>query len=164
MTRFLRVLSAAFFILTVFVGVLVAPAHAAAKVAVTSAKISPSSVNQGGTAILTISIDVSSGYHIYAVKQSDPDLIPTSVTVSPVKGLKVGSPVYPEAKKIVVPSSATPLSVYLGSNKVTFPVSVTPAVKRGKYAVPVTVTYQACNASACFPPQTDNLTATLVVK
>jgi hypothetical protein len=134
------------------------------KFATTSVHISPAAAKPGSSVKLVLAIDIAAGYHINSVKPHDPDLIATDVSVSSVPGLNIGTPVYPIAKTLKEAGSSTPLSVYIGQANIIVPIAVPASTKPGKYLVPVTLTYQGCDSNSCFPPKTENLTASLLVK
>ena len=93
--------------------------------------------------------------------QGNPTLaynIATTVKMQAVKGLKIGKIVYPKPKVEEVFGTKTP--IYEGTIKIT---AYETAFKPGKYTVPIQVTYQACNAQNCMPPETVDLKAKLEV-
>jgi hypothetical protein len=133
--------------------------------ATTSASISPAHAAPGSHATVTVTVHVSSGFHINSATPNDSDLIATDVSVAESHGITVGKPVYPAAKTIQAPAlSQKPLSVYIGTAKIEVPVTISRSAKPGKYVLPVVISYQGCNASACYPPRTDNRAVTLLVR
>ncbi len=130
----------------------------------TSAKAEPATIPAGGKSTIDVKLSVISGFHINAAKPKDPDLIPTAVSEVVTPGFKFGAVIYPKAVVINAPSlSQQPLLVYLGSNIVKIPITASKSVKPGLYKLSVSVQYQGCNTSACFPPKTDNISVPVVV-
>lgn len=109
-------------------------------------------------------LDIPSELHANSNKPKSEYLIPTTVKVTPVAGLKIGPVVYPAGIDKKFGFSENELNVYEG--KVEFGFDVTPLKKfRGeKVAVEVAVRYQACNDEVCFPPKTKRVTLTAVLK
>jgi len=119
-------------------------------------------VQSGKGSTMVVTLRVKPGFHINSVKPNDPDLLATTLTVTPVKGLRFGRATFPLATVISSPAlSAQPLSVYVGTVKFSVPVD---SSKAGTYHVPISVFYQGCNETACFPPKTDSLDVTVLVK
>jgi hypothetical protein len=165
MTTTAKRLSLLCIVFVISIGTALAQLPGGLKYASTSVAVTPKAVPRGGASTIDVTIKVAPGFHINSVKPNDPDLIATTAYAGPVKGLKYGDTVYPTAKTISAPSlSQKPLSVYTGTSiiKIRFTVSV--SVKPGQYVIPVSVSYQGCNTSACFPPKTDTLNAKIVVK
>jgi hypothetical protein len=135
------------------------------KYASVSATAVPAAATIGGTAKIVVTIAVSPGFHVNSAHPNDPDLIPTVVSTASVPGLIFGTPVYPTSKTINAPSlSQKPLSVYTGTIKIRIGIKVAKSAKPGSYKVPITVSYQGCNASACYPPTSSTVSTTVTVQ
>lgn len=112
---------------------------------------------------INVKADVQGGYHINANSVSDPDLIPTTLTVDG-GSLKVGKISWPGSHKFKFSFSETELDVYEGSITIGVNLKAPKDIKPGKYDVTGTLNYQACNDRACFAPKDAPFTVTLVIK
>jgi uncharacterized protein YyaL (SSP411 family) len=96
---------------------------------------------------LQIGLSILDGFHINANQPGDASLIPTRLTIEP-GGATVE---YPPGEEERFAFSEQPIRVYSGSVTLLARFAAPPA--RGS-EVKATLTYQACNDSACFPPVT----------
>lgn len=108
---------------------------------------------------LVVTLDIQTGYHIQANDAKDP-YIPTRVEVTAPKGFKVGTPVFPKSKKAEVAGDT--IDVFEGKVAVRIPITP-PATSKGRYSLPVKVSYQACDDKACFPPTDTSVNAEVVI-
>ena len=97
---------------------------------------------------LIVKLKVKEGYHIQAAEAKDP-YIPTTITVRPPAGYKVGDPVFPASTTATVAGDTIP--VYEGEAEVKVPITPPPGAT-GKPKFKVQVRYQACDENSCFPP------------
>lgn len=98
------------------------------------------------------------GIHVYA--PGNPDYIAVTVTLMPVEGLSIGSPVFPAGDDYFFAPLKESVKVYSKPFVIRVPVTATTAFARGRAKnAPPTVTmagsvnYQACDDKVCFPPQ-----------
>ena len=112
---------------------------------------------------INVKADVQSGYHINANSVSDPDLIPTTLTIDG-GSLKVGKISWPGSHKFKFSFSETELDVYEGSITIGVNLKAPKDIKPGKYDVTGTLNYQACNDRACFAPKEAPFSVTVVIK
>jgi len=98
------------------------------------------------------------GIHVYA--PGNPDYIAVTVTLMPVAGLSIGTPVFPAGDDYFFAPLKESVKVYSKPFVIRVPVTATPAFARGRAKdAPTTVTmtgsvdYQACDDKVCFPPQ-----------
>lgn len=112
---------------------------------------------------INVKADVQGGYHINANSVSDPDLIPTTLTIDG-GSLKVGKISWPGSHKFKFSFSETELDVYEGSITIGVNLKAPKDIKPGKYDVTGTLNYQACNDRACFAPKDAPFTVTVVIK
>jgi thiol:disulfide interchange protein DsbD len=101
---------------------------------------------------LNLKVSIQDGFHINANKISDPDLIPTEVSVE-AGDFKLGKISYPPSKSYKFSFSETELEVYEGNVTIGVNLKSRKDMKPGKYEVSGSVHYQACNDRACFPPK-----------
>lgn len=129
-----------------------------------SGTIGDGSVERGKKTRAVVVLDIPKELHANSNKPKSEYLIPTTVKVTPVTGLKIGAVEYPEGEDKKFGFSENFLNVYEG--KVEFGFDVTPLKNfRGdKVSIDVAVRYQACNDEVCFPPKTKRLTLTATIK
>ena len=109
-------------------------------------------VKPGAEVTAVIDVAVEKDYHTHSNKPSDPQFIPTVLTLSPLAGVKAGSIKYPAGKSETVKGLDKPLSVYEREFQISVP------LKLGKevvlpLTVPATLSYQACQGAVCYPPK-----------
>jgi thioredoxin:protein disulfide reductase len=104
-----------------------------------------------GQATLHLAATLASGWHVNSHQPSEDYLIPTTVRLDPVSGVRFGEPRYPEGVKKKFAFSETPLSVYDEHFAIDVPVSWTGPAP----ALSGTVEYQACNDRQCNPPASE---------
>ncbi|WP_186757213.1 protein-disulfide reductase DsbD domain-containing protein [Echinicola salinicaeni] len=91
--------------------------------------------------------------HIQANKLTDPNLIPTKISIDWPAKLEVSPPQYPNQKIMRLKGSEKELQVFSGKFTVKYPISHRPA---GVYTIRGKMHYQACNEYKCFFPRTLN--------
>jgi len=106
---------------------------------------------------VTVSLAIASTYHIQgnATKEG---YVPTVITLGAIPGLKIVKITYPKATEQSIAGDTLP--VYEGNVAVKAQMV---AAKAGKFRLPITVRYQACDDRACFPPASVTSTALVVV-
>lgn len=98
---------------------------------------------------------IDSGLHINSHTPRSTYLIPTALTLEPAAGVEVLEKQYPAGQEYHFSfSPQDQLSVYTG----TFGVAVRVRAQRGKYSVPGSLRYQACDNRTCSSPRTLPLT------
>jgi hypothetical protein len=127
------------------------------------AYISREPVPQGSTFEIAVVADIPAAYHMNAHKTSDEYLIPTTVTPDLPKGIDQVEISYPPGKLKKFGFSATPLNVYEGRAVIRIKLSASAQAPVGSLDVPLTLRYQACNETTCFPPARAPVTATLKI-
>jgi DsbC/DsbD-like thiol-disulfide interchange protein len=118
------------------------------------------------TAHVTLSALPASGVHVYS--PGNPDYVPVSVTVQPVEGLTVGTPVFPPGEHYFFAPLKQAVKVYSKPFAVRVPVTASAEFLKRSGAEPMVlkgvVSYQACDDKVCFPPQTVTFAARLPVR
>lgn len=109
----------------------------------------PKTVVPGQAFTVVVTLDIEKPYHIQADKTPE-GFIPTAVTVGPVNGFKVGSVLYPKPVQATI--AGTPLPVFEGRIQVRITVTPDRSVRPGRVNLPITVRYQGCTETTCFPP------------
>ncbi len=127
-------------------------------------KLTPSSASRPGQTMLRILIQIAPGYHIQANKPAA-GLIATTLSLARQRGIAFGAIRFPAVKRIPsgVPGEG-PLPVYVGTAAISVPVEVSKAAAPGRYHIAGTLQFQGCNATACFPPKSQAVGATLTVR
>ncbi|HEX6975803.1 MAG TPA: protein-disulfide reductase DsbD domain-containing protein [Vicinamibacterales bacterium] len=126
----------------------------------------PAPVKAGAAARIEIAADIEEGWHLYALTQ--PAGGPPPMTIAIAKDqpfdIKKGTIAGPAAITAADVNFGTETQYYEG--KATFTVPVTPksALKPGRHAVPVEITFQACNNRICLRPTTETLTTDVTIK
>ena len=102
------------------------------------------------TALIDVALDKN--YHTHSNKPSEPQFIPTVLTVAPTAGVKVGAVKYPAGKTLSVKGLDKPLSVYEKQFQLAVPLAIAAEAKL-PLTIPATLGYQACQGAVCFPPK-----------
>lgn len=148
----------------VFAVLVAAAGVSAASAQEVSGNLGDGTIERGKKARAVVVLDIPSELHANSNKPKSEYLIPTTLKVTPVAGLKIGPVVYPAGIDKKFGFSENELNVYEG--KVEFGFDVTPLrnFRGDKVSVEVAVRYQACNDEVCFPPKTKRVTLTAVLK
>lgn len=116
------------------------------------AYVSREPVAQGSTFEVAVVAEIPAAYHMNANKTSDEYLIPTTVTVDLPKGIEQMGTSYPPGKLKKFGFSSTPLNVYEDKAIIRIKLSAVSGAPIGALDLPMTLRYQACNETTCFPP------------
>jgi hypothetical protein len=125
--------------------------------------VSREPVPQGGTFEIAVVADIPAAYHMNAHKTSDEYLIPTTVSANFPKGITQVDISYPPGKLKKFGFSETPLNVYEGRAVILIKLSASAQAPVGSLDIPLTLRYQACNETTCFPPAHVPVTASLKI-
>jgi DsbC/DsbD-like thiol-disulfide interchange protein len=117
-----------------------------------SVKLSQDGVPGGGEMRGALIVTVAGGWHVNSASPADDNLIGTAASFSPPPGLSVVQVQYPGGTAEKFAFSEEPLSVYEGTVVILFRITAVPEAPPGDYALPVDVSYQACNNDICLPP------------
>jgi len=111
----------------------------------------PATVQAGKPADVELYFRVADGLHINSHTPGDPTLIPTTLTLQPLAGVKADSIRFPAGTKYAFSfAPREKLSVYTGDFVVKIRVNV---VHAGDYSLTGTLRYQACDNMQCYPPK-----------
>jgi DsbC/DsbD-like thiol-disulfide interchange protein len=110
----------------------------------------------GGEVTAVLVFEIDQGYHTHSNKPSEPNFIPTVLTIQVPKGVTAGPPVYPKGKSEKVKGLDKPLSVYEGQFTISVPLKLDSSVKL-PLNVPAALRYQACQGAQCYAPKTLNM-------
>jgi len=106
----------------------------------------------GGNVTAIIKVKLEKAWHVQSNKPSEPNFIPTVLTLLPTPGLKVAAIKYPEGKADKVRGLAKPLSVYDADFQLSALLTLD-AKARLPLTIPATLSYQACQGATCYPPK-----------
>lgn len=112
----------------------------------------PLVLNKGGNGIAKIDVEVVKEFHVQANPASQPNLIPTALTLDATPGLKTGTPEYPKGEAYKLAGSPTEILAYGGTFQIKVPVEAEASAKSGKLAIKGKLRYQACNEKTCYFP------------
>ena len=123
------------------------------------ASVTPAKLAAGGRGILTVTVDIAPGWHIWANKPGDENAIPTTFEVAGDKVLAFGKPTW---------STPTTTSeggkIHEGKLVIAIPVTIARAsVKPAKLTLTGKLKAQGCNDRACMPPATVPVAATMTL-
>ena len=121
-------------------------------------------VKRGGSAQISVVIEINDGYHINSNRPSDKNLIPTALKVEKASGFSAGPVTYPKAKLQKFEFSTKPLSVFEGKTVLKLNVRAMPAAPAGAQILKGKLTVQACNDQACLRPQTIDVSIPIQVE
>jgi DsbC/DsbD-like thiol-disulfide interchange protein len=106
---------------------------------------------------LRLRIRVAAGYHVMSNEPSEPQFIPTALSLDAAPDLTWRSPRFPAARAFR--SGAREIATFVGEIEVAVPFAVAPGALPGPRAVRGHVSYQACTASSCLFPASVPFTA-----
>ena len=137
-----------------FIAVLLLSATALAQSSASVVKVSASGtkVKRGGSAVATVTLDISDGYHINSNRPGDANLRATQLKIEPLTGFAFGAVTYPKAKSQKFAFSPKPLSVFEGKAVLKF--TVRAGASAGSQTAKGKLSIQACNNEVCLRPQT----------
>jgi len=109
-------------------------------------------VKPGGNVVVIVHVKLEKAWHVQSNKPSEPNFIPTVLTLVATPGVKVTAIKYPEGKAEKVQGLAKPLSVYDGDFQISALLTLD-AKARLPLTIPATLSYQACQGATCYPPK-----------
>ena len=99
-----------------------------------------------------IPVAVQAGFHVNSNTPSEDYLIPLKLVWTAKGALEGGEPVYPKASIEKYQFSEKSLSVFTGSFEIAAAFKVAANASAGPGVATGKLSYQACNATTCFPP------------
>lgn len=121
---------------------------------VTVAPIAPVSVQRGESASFELDFRVGRGFHVNSNQPKDEYLIPTSLKLDPPSDVAIGKIEYPQGQDVAFAFSPNEkINVYSGDVAITGLVRAMSTSSYGTFRVHGTLTYQACDNAACYPPK-----------
>ena len=120
-------------------------------------------VHAGRSARVALRVALPDGVHVQSDAPRDSFLIATAATVPPTAGVTVAEVVYPPATDFAQAGQSTPLTVFEQRFAIGLKLAIAPGTPAGELQVPIQLRYQPCDATTCFAPAREQLTATLHV-
>ena len=114
----------------------------------------------GGHVVAAVHVKLQKNWHVQSNKPSEPNYIPTVLTLSPTPGVKPTTIKYPEGTSEKVQGLAKPLSVYDQDFQISVLLTLDGKAKL-PLTIPATLSYQACQGASCYPPK--NLKLDIVI-
>lgn len=107
-------------------------------------------IKAGARSVLDMRFRVADGFHVNSHTPKSEFLIPTRIKFEPAAGVKQEAAVYPAGVSYSFSFDPTnKLDVYSGDFTVKLPV----VAAVGQHTIQGTLTYQACDKAACYPPR-----------
>jgi DsbC/DsbD-like thiol-disulfide interchange protein len=106
----------------------------------------------GAKVTAVIKVKMEEGYHTHSNKPSQPEFIPTKLTLTPPAGVKVGEIVYPKGKTRTIKGLDKPASLYEGEFQISVPLTLSKDISLPS-TIPAVLGYQACQGATCYPPK-----------
>ena len=128
-----------------------------------SGSIANGSVKRGTTSSGNIALEIPAGLHVNSNKPSSEYLIPTVVKLTG-KGIKIGTVKYPLGADRTFKFSSKSLNVYEGTVKFPFKITVPRSFKGKSITIDAKVEYQACTEEVCYPPKSEDIKLTALVR
>lgn len=114
-------------------------------------------VTKGRKARATVVLEIPHDLHTNSNNPGSEYAIPTTVKITPVSGVKIGSVVYPRGMNKKFEFSEKALNIYEGKVEFAFDVTVPTSYRKPKVEIKVAVRYQACTNEVCYPPKTKEI-------
>ena len=105
----------------------------------------------GKVSTVVLHFRIAAGLHINSHAPKDEFLIPTTLTIPEVSGVRLEEAKYPAGVDFTMPADpGTRLNVYTGE----FVIEARVVAAAGDHLVEAKLRYQACDQNACMPPRT----------
>ncbi len=118
-----------------------------------TATASVKQVTPGKPFEIVVTLNIKHPYHVNANPASESFLIPTTVNVEPVTGIRFAQPVYPKGiQREFAFTGGKKIGVYEGKTIIRIPATPDKRLKAGTVTIKGKVNYQACDERACYPP------------
>jgi len=102
---------------------------------------------------IEIRLKIPDPWFIHSFKGNDSGIIPTSIRFTQSSGIDVRNLLFPEPVKRRFPYSKTPLELYRGEVIIRADLVLDSEVPPGFHLLEGVITYQACKADVCRPPE-----------
>jgi DsbC/DsbD-like thiol-disulfide interchange protein len=105
-----------------------------------------------------LQVRLPSGIHVNSDTPRDPALVPLTITADPPAGIALTAVAFPQAVDLVQQDADQPLSVFERAFAIGLQFQLASDLKPGPVDVAIRMRYQACDASRCFLPATEETT------
>lgn len=126
-----------------------------------SAAVNVSALQPGKSAVVAVVFDVKEGYHTQSHTPSEEAYVPFVVKLNDAAGVTAHDVVYPQGEDKTY--SYGKLNVYEGRVTAYVPIDVKADAAIGELKLSGTVSYQACDDKACYPPASQKFEVTTKV-
>ncbi len=117
-------------------------------------KLSYDRIHPGMACLALVILDVQNGWHINSAQPSDENLIGTSIDIARSRVIDSVSIVYPPGIGKKFDFSDAPLEVYTETVPIPIRLFIASNAHPGRYSLPLSIRYQACNDNVCLAPAT----------
>ncbi|UCB50063.1 MAG: thioredoxin family protein [Deltaproteobacteria bacterium] len=107
----------------------------------------------GGAYPILFRLKISKPWYIHGTKSEGEGLIPTLLSFQESPGLKIEKVKFPEPEKKKFSYTSKPIEIYSGRILVRATLGVSDAVPSGSHLIKGNLSYQACSATLCLPPE-----------
>ena len=140
------------------------PTQVSTSAGVVTVRTSEVAIPSGAETTATVTLSISSGFHVNANPATFSYLIPTEVTAENSEQINVDKAIYPAAQTKKFQFAEKPLAVYEGETQIKIPLRAKANSAKGSTSLPIKVRVQACDNEQCFPPAILNTTLAVDVK
>jgi DsbC/DsbD-like thiol-disulfide interchange protein len=109
-------------------------------------------INPGENKIMNVKFKITEGYHIMSNDPGDENLIPTTLQIASVQGIRIDKIGYPLATRFNIEGSDNKFFVFEHTVSINIPVTISKMADRNEYTLDASLHYQACNSLKCFFP------------
>ncbi len=120
--------------------------------------VTPTAASAGGKLVVTLSVAVEPGWHIYATTQRSGGPTPLAITVPAGQPFAMAGPIKPPAPEVKFdPNFGIEVSLVSARGEFVLPVAVAATAAAGKRTLTIEARYQACNDRLCLPAETERV-------
>jgi len=153
-----------------FVTLLAAPAHAQdgsvdipPPAKLVQVRANPVTLAAGAGSTATVTLEITSGWHINANPPSPDYMVPTVVELIGRDGVVLATPVYPAARTIKLGFEESEISVFDGRVSIALPLVASLEAMNGAHTLSGKIRFQACNNQLCLAPASVPFSLTVTV-
>ena len=121
-------------------------------------------IKPGENKTMNVKFKIKDGYHIMSNNPGNENLIPTSLQITSVQGIRFDKISYPSATRFSIKGSADQFFVFEHTVSINIPVTISERAVRKEYTLDALLLYQACNSMKCFYPDKLNFKIIIRVK
>jgi uncharacterized protein YyaL (SSP411 family)/cytochrome c biogenesis protein CcdA len=110
-------------------------------------------VRPGQALTISVRLEILPGWHVNSARPTLDYLIPTKLEFPDAAAAAVDDVAYPDGKLVTLQFAKEQLSVYQGATVIRVTLRPPRGSRPGSIAVPIVLTYQACNNVTCLAPE-----------